>query len=110
MPPRQSQRLRLIPSRVTIGEEAAFDVFIDVFGGAYAADDISSVTYLLFDATGVQVGAGEAAVVEDGLWEVVLDADTTNALVEGSNRLEVVVVSNLVALPSLGEYQFVTAP
>jgi peptide/nickel transport system substrate-binding protein len=98
------------PSRVTIGEEAAFDVFVDVFGGPYAADDISTVTYLLFDATGAQVDAGEATVVEDGLWEVVLSADTTGALEEGSNRLEVVVVSNLVALPSLGEYSFVTAP
>lgn len=98
------------PGRVTIGDEAVFDVFVDVFGGPYAADDISSVTYLLFDATGTQVESGEAAVVEDGLWEVVLSADTTAALEEGSNRLEVVVVSNLVALPSLGDYQFVTAP
>ena len=65
---------------------------------------------MLFDATGAQVGEGEATAVEDGLWEVVLSEDTTSALEEGSNRLEVVVVSNLVALPSLGEYQFVTAP
>ncbi|MBK7897596.1 MAG: ABC transporter substrate-binding protein [Anaerolineaceae bacterium] len=98
------------PSRVTIGEEAAFDVFVDVFGGPYPAADISTVTYLLFDATGAQVDSGEATVVEDGLWEVVLSAETTEALAEGSNRIEVVVVSNLVALPSLGEYQFVTAP
>ena len=65
------------------------------------------MTYLLFDATGTQVEAGEATAVDDGLWEVVLSADTTGALEEGSNRLEIVVVSNLVALPSLGEYQFV---
>ena len=98
------------PSRVTIGEEATFDVYIDVFDGAYAVDDISSVTYLLFDATGAQVESGAAEAVEDGLWEVSLNTDTTAALEDGSNRLEIVVVSKLVALPSLGEYQFVTAP
>jgi peptide/nickel transport system substrate-binding protein len=97
-------------SRVTIGDEAVFDVFLDVFGGPYAVDDIDSVAYLLFDATGAQVGAGTAEAVEDGLWEVVLSGDDTGSLPEGSNRLEIVVVSKLVALPSLGEFQFVTAP
>jgi peptide/nickel transport system substrate-binding protein len=97
-------------SRVTIGDEATFDVFVDYAGEPYAADDISSVTYLLFDATGAQVEQGAAEVVEDGLWQVTLSADTTAALAEGSNRLEIVVVSNLVALPSLGQYQFVSAP
>ncbi|MCA9873654.1 MAG: hypothetical protein KC441_08365, partial [Anaerolineales bacterium] len=97
-------------SRVTIGEEATFDVFLDVFGGAYPAADIDSVAYLLFDATGTQVEAGLAEAVEDGLWQVTLSGETTGALEEGSNRLEIVVVSKLVALPSLGEFQFVTAP
>lgn len=98
------------PSRVTIGEEAVFEVFVDAFGEAYPMDDIDGVTYLLFDATGAQVGAGMATAVEDGLWEVVLSSETTDALAEGSNRLEVVAVSKLVALPSLSGYQFVTAP
>jgi peptide/nickel transport system substrate-binding protein len=97
-------------SRVTIGDEASFDVFIDVFGGAYAVDDIDSVTYLLYDATGAQVAVGAAEAVEDGLWQVTLSGDVTSALAEGSNRLDIVVVSKLVALPSLGTYAFVTAP
>jgi len=98
------------PGSVTIGDEATFDVFVDVFGGPYAADDISSVSYLLYDATGAQVATGDAEVVEDGLWQVTLDAETTAALVEGSNRLDIVVVSKLVALPSLGSFNFVTVP
>ncbi len=98
------------PGRVTIGEEATFDVFIDVFDGPYPMDDIDNVQYLLFDATGAQVESGMAEAVEDGLWSVTLSTDTTNALAEGSNRLEVVVVSKLVALPSLAEFPFVTAP
>jgi peptide/nickel transport system substrate-binding protein len=98
------------PGRVTIGDEAVFDVYVDVFDGPYPIADINNVQYLLFDATGAQVGQGLAEAVEDGLWSVNLSADQTNELVEGSNRLEVVVVSNLVAIPSLGQFEFVTAP
>ncbi len=96
--------------RVTIGQEAVFDVFVDFNDQAYPAADIQEVKYLVFDATGALAGSGAAAAVEDGLWQVTLDADTTGKLVEGSNRLEVVVVSKLVALPSLGSFQFVTTP
>lgn len=98
------------PGRVTIGDEAVFDVYVDALGEAYAVDDINNVQYLLFDATGQQIEQGLAEAVEDGLWAVTLSADTTNMLAEGSNRLEVVVVSNLVAIPSLGAFDFVTAP
>ncbi len=97
-------------SRVTIGDEAVFDIFIDGLGEPYAIDDINNVTYLLFDATGAQVGTGAAEALADGEWQVVLDGDTTSALPEGSNRIEVVVVSNIVALPSLGSFEFVTTP
>jgi peptide/nickel transport system substrate-binding protein len=96
------------PGLVSSGEEAVFDVFVDVFGGPYPVDDIDSVTYLLFDATGAQVETGTAEAVEDGLWQVTLSGETTGALEAGSNTLEVVVVSKLVALPSLGSIDFVT--
>jgi peptide/nickel transport system substrate-binding protein len=100
------------PGRVTIGEEAMFDVFIDNQGTGepYAIDDITSVQYLLFDASNNLVENGQAEADSDGLWTVTLSADTTSALAEGSNRLDIVVISNLVALPSLGEFPFVTAP
>lgn len=100
------------PGRVTIGEEAMFDVFIDNQGTGepYAISDITSVQYLLFDASNNLVENGQATADSDGLWTVTLSADTTSALAEGSNRLDIVVISNLVALPSLGEFPFVTAP
>jgi peptide/nickel transport system substrate-binding protein len=98
------------PGRVTIGEEAVFDVYIDAFGEPYAVNDINSVTYLLFDAQGNLVEQGLAEVDSDGLWVVTLSADTTSGLAEGSNRLDVVVASNVVALASLTEFPFVTAP
>lgn len=100
------------PGRVTIGEEAAFDVYLDNKGTGepYAISDVTSVQYLLFDASNNLVENGQAEADSDGLWTVTLSADTTSALVEGSNRLDIVVISNLVALPSLGEFPFVTAP
>ncbi len=98
------------PARVTIGEEAVFSVFIDVFDGPYPVDDIDAVNYLVFDATGALVGEGTAEAVADGEWEVVLPSDVTGGLAEGSNRLDIVVVSKLVAIPGTASYEFVTAP
>jgi len=98
------------PGRVTIGEEALFDIYIDAFGEPYAIKDINSVTYLLFDAEGNLVEQGQAEADSDGLWTVTLSSESTAGLAEGSNRLDVAVASNLVALASLTEFPFVTAP
>ena len=83
---------------------------MDFQGEPYAVDDVQEVKYLVFDANGDLAGTGPATASEDGLWTVELGPDVTSGLEAGSNRLEVIVVSKLVALPSLGTYQFVTAP
>lgn len=98
------------PARVVIGEEATFDIYADVFDGPYPVDDMEAINYLVFDANGELVAEGTAEAVEDGLWQVVLGADVTGELPEGSNRLDIVAVSKLVAIPRLGSYEFVTAP
>jgi peptide/nickel transport system substrate-binding protein len=98
------------PAHVTTGEAATFDVYVTYSDQPYAIDDIESVSYLVFDATGQLVDQGDAAAVEDGKWQVELSSDITSGLESGSNRLEVVVVSKLVALPSLGSFEFVTTP
>ncbi len=98
------------PGQVTIGEEATFEVWVEFEGAPYPAIDIESVNFLLFDATGAVAHTGEAQAVEDGLWEIVLDADVTGALEAGSNRLEAVVVSRLVAVTQFDAMTFVTAP
>ncbi|HSV85767.1 MAG TPA: ABC transporter substrate-binding protein [Levilinea sp.] len=95
------------PARVTIGEEATFEVFVSFAGNPYAVADVREVKFLLFDATGVLAQVGVATAIEDGLWEVALT--DTSGLAVGSNRLEVVVVSNLVAVPSSAVIEFVTA-
>ncbi|MFP4393899.1 MAG: ABC transporter substrate-binding protein [Anaerolineales bacterium] len=98
------------PGRVTIGEEAAYEVFVTFEDTPYPIDDINNVKYLVFDAEGSVAHVGEAEAVEDGLWEFALDADVTGDLEAGSNRLEVVVVSERVAVPSFDSLTFVTAP
>ncbi|MEN4010404.1 MAG: ABC transporter substrate-binding protein [Bellilinea sp.] len=96
--------------RVTIGGEATFDVFVDFEGAPYPVDNIDSVKFLVFDATGAMVQEGMAEAVEDGLFQVTLSADDTSNLPEGATRLEVVVVSKVVAVPSFASFQFVTTP
>lgn len=98
------------PGRVAAGESATFDVLVDYNGDPYAQDDVDEVKYLVFDATGEMIADGTAEGVSDGQWQVTLDETVTSGLEAGSNRLEVIVVSQLVALPSLGALEFVSTP
>jgi peptide/nickel transport system substrate-binding protein len=95
--------------RVTIGAEAIFDVFVSYQGEAYPTAELAQVKYLLFDATGALVSVGEAEAVADGQYMVTLSAEDTAKLAEGSNKLEVVVVSKLVSIPTFVAFEFVTA-
>jgi peptide/nickel transport system substrate-binding protein len=96
------------PGRVTIGQEAAYDVFVTFEGAPYAQADIEGVTYLVFDATGALAAQGAAEAVADGQYKVTLSADQTGKLPSGANKIEVVVVSKLVAIPASGSLEFVT--
>jgi peptide/nickel transport system substrate-binding protein len=98
------------PNRVDIGREAVFEVFADFAGAPYAVEDVTEVKFLVIDANGDIAHVGGATAVADGLWEIVLDAEITGALTAGSNRLEVIVVSKRVAMPSFDSILFVTAP
>ena len=69
--------------------------------------DISAVSYLVFDASGGLVGTGEAEAVEDGLFQVTLGSDVTSQLGTGASKLEVVVVSKAVAIPTFAAFEFV---
>jgi peptide/nickel transport system substrate-binding protein len=97
------------PGRVTIGDEAVFEVYVEYDGEPYALDDLVGVKFILFDANGDLAASGDAEAVEDGYFEVVLSADLTGELEAGSNLLEVVVISKLVAVPSATSMSFVTA-
>lgn len=98
------------PGLVNQGTEAVFEAWVTFEGEPYPMDDISEVKYLVFDSAGELAASGVAEPVEDGLWEIVLDAETTEALPEGSTRIEAVAVSLFVAVPSFSDLQFVVAP
>jgi peptide/nickel transport system substrate-binding protein len=98
------------PARVTLGQEATFDVFVTFQGEPYADEDIAQVNYLVIDATGQLAHTGQARSVGGGVYEVTLDTATTQALAAGSNQLQVIAVSNLVAMPTGDTVTFVTAP
>jgi peptide/nickel transport system substrate-binding protein len=96
--------------RVTIGKEAVFDVFVTFEGQPYASADIADVKYLLFNANGELAATGVAEAAGEGQYTVTLPADVTSKLPAGSNKLEVVVVSKLVSIPTFAPFEFVTAP
>ena len=95
-------------TRVTIGDEEVYEVSVTFEGAPYALDDITSVNFLVVDAANQIAHVGKAVGVEDGLFEIVLTPEITGALTAGSNTLEVVVVSNLVAVPVSDGLTFVT--
>lgn len=98
------------PAQVKAGEEAKFDVVVTFKGQPYPASELASVKYLLFDANNNLVAKGDATFVADGKYQVVLSADVTKGLAAGTNKLEVVVASNVVSIPSFQSIQFVTIP
>ena len=61
----------------------------------------------MLDALGELVNVGDALPIGDGLWQVVLTPEQTAGLEIGSSRLEVVVVSRMVSIPSSGVFPFV---
>ncbi|MBM3128863.1 MAG: ABC transporter substrate-binding protein [Chloroflexi bacterium] len=96
------------PSRVTVGQKAEFKVNVTFKKQPYAAKDIDFVKFLVIDATGNLALTANAKTVKDGEWLAELTADQTNKLAAGSNRLEVIVVSKLVAKPTFESLSFVT--
>ncbi len=98
------------PGQVKIGEEAQFDVYVNFSEAPYAAAEIKLVKYLLYNAKNEIVMVGEAELVEDGVYKVVLTAETTALLEAGSNKLEIAVVPFTVSQPTFVSIEFVTAP
>lgn len=95
------------PGQVVTGQEATFDVFVTFKGEPYPADEIEAVKYLVFDDAGNLVTSGDAELVEDGQYQVVLSGDATQNIPAGAARLEVAVTSKLVSIPSFGSFEFV---
>ena len=63
-----------------------------------------------FGANGELAATGLAEEAGEGYYTVTLSADVTSKLEAGSNKLEVVVISKLVSIPTFAPFEFVTAP
>jgi len=98
------------PGQVKIGEEATYDVSVTFKDAAYPSAEIKQVKFLLYNAKGEIVTVGEAALVEEGMYSIVLPADITSKLEAGSNKLEIAVIPLVVSVPTFASLDFVTAP
>ncbi len=96
------------PSRTARGARAEFSVKVTFRGQPYPTKDIEIAKFLVFDARGRMAFAEDAEAVSDGEWRAVLSSDQTTQLEVGSNRLEVIVVSRTVSIPSFDSFTFVT--
>ncbi|MGH7832122.1 MAG: ABC transporter substrate-binding protein [Candidatus Binatia bacterium] len=92
------------------GSRAEIKVQVSFQGKPYPAQDVESVRFLLFNTRGELVESGSAEPVREGESRIVLNRGLTARLPLGSNRLEVIVTSRAVALPSFKSFRFVTVP
>jgi peptide/nickel transport system substrate-binding protein len=94
------------PARIKGGIAATFDVYVSFNDEPYATEYIDMVTFMVLNSAGEIVVSGEAEVVEEGLWQVELSAEDTAKLGTGASRLEVIVSSNMVSIPTFESMQF----
>jgi peptide/nickel transport system substrate-binding protein len=96
------------PAQVTTGQEGDFNVSVTFDNAPYPSAEVTSVKYLLFDATNTIVNQGDAKMTAEGAYTVALTSDITTKLTAGSDKLVIVVVAKAVAIPTFFTQQFVT--
>lgn len=92
---------------VVIGTGAVVDVNITFKGEPYPPEKIESVKYLVFDSGGNLLLKGNAEYFDGPTWKVVLEPEDTAKFPEGLIKVEVVVVSKMVAIPVIKGIEFV---
>ena len=97
------------PGQVTKGQEAKYDVYITFEDKPYSSDELQSVVYLIFDSQGNLLAKGDAVLVAEGQYRVVLSGDVTSQFPVGAAKMEVAVASKVVSIPSYGTIEFVVA-
>ena len=92
---------------VKIGTGAVVAVNITFKEEPYPPEEIESVKYLVFDSEGNLLLKGDAEYFSGSTWNIVLKPDDTAKFPEGAIKVEVVVVSKMVAIPVIKDIQFV---
>ncbi len=98
------------PSKVTIGQEATFDVLVSFKDAPYPQNDVEGISFLLYDSEGNMVGKGQGEYVADGQYAITLPTDLTAQLKDGASQMEVIATSKVVAIPVFATVNFVAAP
>ncbi|MBF8221059.1 ABC transporter substrate-binding protein [Halomonas sp. 328] len=98
------------PLVVAPGEPAEVRLAVTQAGEPYPEAALEGVRYLLFDGQGRLMAQGAPRPLGDGEWGLTLDAETLAALGAGANRLEFILTSHWVALPSFASHLFATLP
>jgi len=98
------------PAEVLQSGEAVFDAYVSFDEAPYPQAEISSVSYLVYDAEGLLVLNGQAELVADGQYQAKLDAGQLAQLAAGSAKIEFVVSSKAVAIPTFAGFEFVVSP
>jgi peptide/nickel transport system substrate-binding protein len=94
------------PAEVSLSGEATFDAYVSFKDKPYLQSDIAKVSYLLYNAEGALVFSGEATAVADGQYSANLTAAELGKLSIGSAKIEFVVSSKLVAIPTFSSFEF----
>lgn len=66
------------------------------------------MSYLVLDSNRQVAVVGEAEAVDEGVWQIVLSQDDIGKLGRGANRLEVIVSSTIVSIPTFEAFQFIS--
>jgi peptide/nickel transport system substrate-binding protein len=95
------------PAEASRSGEATFDAYISFKDQPYPQADIDKVSYLLYDGEGGLVLSGDASAVAEGQYSAVLTAEELGKLPAGSAKIEFVVSSKVVAIPTFASAEFV---
>jgi peptide/nickel transport system substrate-binding protein len=98
------------PAEVSQSSEATFDAYVSFKDAPYKQADIEKVVYLLYDAEGNLVLSGDANAVVEGQYSATLSAEQLAKLSVGSAKIEFVVSSKLVAIPTFAGFEFAVSP
>jgi peptide/nickel transport system substrate-binding protein len=98
------------PGEVSQSADATFDAFVSFGDEPYPQDEINTVNYLVYDTEGNLVLNGEAEFVAEGQYTATLAAADLTQLPTGSAKIEFVVSSKAVAIPTFAAFEFVVSP
>jgi peptide/nickel transport system substrate-binding protein len=98
------------PVEASQSGEALFDALVSYGDEPYPQDEIASVSYLVYDTEGLLVLNGKAEFVAEGQYQAKLDAAQLAKLPTGSAKIEFVVSSQAVAIPTFAGFEFVVSP